>query len=180
MSNKKKKRDTVKNRSRTKKILMLKLDNERKIPAKIVYMKDNSKCFETNDIDINKIRISGKSLYSKQHNAYKYDVLYGHNNEYMPLRIIALKDLVGYYDVYNDDKRMNFKINDEISDKIYQSLENILEHIEKKLDMKNFTFEKKDASYFKIKVTDETCFKEKGKVTQKESDANFIPKENSM
>ena len=37
----------------------------------------------------------------------------------MPLRI-TLKDVVGYYDVYNDDKRMNFKINDELSDKIYQ------------------------------------------------------------
>ena len=36
------------------------------------------------------------------------------------------------------------------------------EHIEKKLDitLNDFTFEKKDESYFKIKVTDETCFKE--------------------
>ena len=117
---------------------------KKKIPAKIVYMKDNSKCLGINDIDINKIRISEKSRYSKQHNAYKYYVLYEHNNEYMPLRII-LKDLVGYYDVYNDDKRMNFKINDELSDKIYQSLENIFEHIEKKLDidLNDFTFEKK-------------------------------------
>ena len=113
---------------------MLKLDNEKKIPARIVYMRDNSKCFGINDIDINKIRISEKSLYSKQHNTYKYYVLYEHNKEYMPLRI-TLKDLVGYYDVYNDDKRMNFKINDELSDKIYQSLENIFEHIEKKLDI---------------------------------------------
>ena len=119
---------------------------KKKIPAKIVYMKDNSKCLGINDIDINKIRISEKSRYSKQHNAYKYYVLYEHNNEYMPLRII-LKDLVGYYDVYNDDKRMNFKINDELSDKIYQSLENIFEHIEKKLDidLNDFTFEKKKA-----------------------------------
>ena len=117
---------------------------KKKIPAKIVYMKDNSKCLGINDIDINKIRISEKSRYSKQHNAYKYYVLYEHNNKYMPLRII-LKDLVGYYDVYNDDKRMNFKINDELSDKIYQSLENIFEHIEKKLDidLNDFTFEKK-------------------------------------
>ena len=71
-------------------------------------------------------------------------MLYEHNNECMLLRI-TLKDLVGYYDVYNDDKRMNFKINDELSDKIYQSLENIFEHIEKKLDitLNDFTFEKK-------------------------------------
>ena len=72
-------------------------------------MKDNSKCFGINDTYINKIRISEKSLYSKQHNAYKYYVLYEHNNKYMLFRI-TLKDLVGYYDVYNDDKRMNFKI----------------------------------------------------------------------
>ena len=116
---------------------------KKKIPAKIAYMKDNSKCLGINDIDTNKIRISQKSCYSK-HNAYKYYVLYEHNNEYMPLRIV-LKDLVGYYDVYNDDKRMNFKINDELCDKIYQSLENNFEYIEKKLDidLNDFTFEKK-------------------------------------
>ena len=72
-------------------------------------------------------------------------MLYEHNNEYMPLRI-TLKDVVGYYDVYNnDDKRMNFKINDELSDKIYQRLANIFEHIEEKLNitLNDFTFEKK-------------------------------------
>ena len=112
-----------------------------------------------------------------------------HNNEYIPLRI-TVRDVVGYYDVYNTDvKRMNFKINDELSDKIYQRLSNIFEHIEEKLNitLNDFKFEKKGDSYFKIKVTDETCFKEnikpnlilkEGKVTSKESDANFSPKEN--
>ena len=191
MSNKKEKKDTVKNTSRTKKIPMLKLDNNDKIPARIVYAKDNEKCFGTDEIDINKIRISKRILYSKQHNAYKYYVLYEHNNEYMPLRII-LGDVVGYYDVYNDDdKRMNFKINnDEHSDKSYQKLENIFEHIEEKLGiaLNDFMFEKMGVSYFKLKVNDETCFKEKikptlilkGKVTPKDSDANFTPKENVM
>ena len=39
----------------------------------------------------------------------------------MPLRI-TLRDLIVYYDVYNDnDKRMNFKINnDEHSDKNFK------------------------------------------------------------
>ena len=46
-------------------------------------------------------------------------------------------------------------------------------------------FEKMGGSYFKLKVNDETCFEEKikptlilkeGKVTPKESDANFTPK----
>ena len=110
---------------------MLKLDNNDKIPARILYAEDNNDCFGTDDIDINKIRISEKSLYSKQHNAYKYYVLYWHNNKYMSLRIIK-KDVVGYYDVYNgNDKRMNFKVNnDEHADKIYQGLENIFEHNE--------------------------------------------------
>ena len=62
MSNKKEKKDTTKNTSRTKTIPMLKRDNEKKISARIVYTKDNSKCFGINDIDINKIRISEKSL----------------------------------------------------------------------------------------------------------------------
>ena len=94
-------------------------------------------------------------------------MLYERNNEYIPLRII-MKDVVGYYHVYNnDDKRMNFKINDELSDKIYQSLSNIFEHIEKKLNiaLNGFAFEKKGENYFKIKVTDETCFKENIKPT---------------
>ena len=168
---------------------MLKLDNKDKIPARFVYAKDNNDCFGIDEIDINKIRIFEKSLHSKQYNAYKYYVLYGHNNKYMPLRI-TLKDVVGYYDVYNgDDKRMNFEINDELGDKIYQRLSNICEHIEEKLNitLNDLTFEKKDESYFKTKVTDEACFKKnikptlilkEGKVTSKESDANFTPKEN--
>ena len=107
---------------------MLTLVNEKKMLARTVYTKHNSKCFGINDMDINKIRISEKGLYSKQRNAYKYYVLYENNNNNMTLRI-TLKDVVGYYDVYNDDKRMNFKINDDLSDKIYQSLSNIFEHI---------------------------------------------------
>ena len=144
MSNKKEKKDTVKNTSRTKKIPMLKLDNNDKIPARIVYVKDNEKCFGIDEIDINKIRISERSLNSKKHNAYKYYVIYEHNNEYMPLRI-TLRDVVGYYDDYSDnDDNMNFKINDEHSDKIYQRLENIFEHIDQKLGitLNDFMFEK--------------------------------------
>ena len=70
-------------------------------------------------------------------------MLYEHNNEYMPLRI-TLKDVIGYYDVYNDDKRMNFKINDELSDKIYQRLTNIFENVGEKLNitLNDFKFEK--------------------------------------
>ena len=140
MSNKKEKKDTVKNTSRAKKIPMLKLDNNDKTPARIVYVKDNNDCFGIDEIDTNKIRESEKSLYNKQHNAYKCYVLYDHNDKYMPLRI-TLRDVVGYYDVYNDDKKMNFKINNEHSGKIYQRPENIFEHIEEilKIVLNGFT-----------------------------------------
>ena len=185
-----KRKRTVRNTSRTKKFPIIKLDNNDKTPVRIVYVKDNNDCFGIDEIDANKIRVSEKSLYNKQHNAYKYYVLYGHNDKYMPLRI-TLRNVVGYYDVYNDDKKMDFKINNEHSGKIYQRLENIFEHIEEilKIVLNGFTFEKIGERYFKMKVNDETCFKESikstlilkvGKVTPKESDANFTPKENVM
>ena len=44
---------------------MLKLDNGVEIPAKTGYMKDNTKCFKIDGIDINKIRVSKKSFTAK-------------------------------------------------------------------------------------------------------------------
>ena len=91
MSNKKEKKNTAKNikkSTKNEKTLALKFDHGVEIPAGIVYMKDNTKCFEINDIDINKIRVSEQKLYSKQHNAYKYYVLYEHdNNKYASLTV---------------------------------------------------------------------------------------------
>ena len=109
---------------------MLKLDNGVKTPANVTYVKDNTKCLKIDDIDINKIRVSEKKLYSKTHNAYKYYVFYEHDNEYIPLRII-FKNVVGYYDVYNDDKKMNFSVNYEDDDKLI----NILAHIDEKINI---------------------------------------------
>ena len=141
MSNKRSKNNPTKNNkkaSTNRKIPTLKLDNGDEILAKTAYMKDNTKCFKTNYIDIDKIRISEKKLYRKEHNSYKYYVFYEHDNEYIPLRII-LKDIVGYYNDYKDNrkydfkysaKRMNFKLDDDDSlDKIYD----IFNHIEKKI-----------------------------------------------
>ena len=68
---------------------MLKLDNGGvEVPAKTTDMKDNTKYLKINDIDINKIRVSEKKLYSKKHHAYKYYVFYEHDDEYIPLKII--------------------------------------------------------------------------------------------
>ena len=95
MLNKKEKKNITKKAPKNNKTLMLKLDNGVEVPARIVYVKDNAKCFNINDIDTNKIRVSKKSLYIKKHNSYKYHVLYEDDNEYIPLRV-TLKDVVGY------------------------------------------------------------------------------------
>ena len=72
MSNKRSKKNTTKNSksnkkaSKNRKTPTLKLDNDTEIPAKTTYIKD-VECFKINDIDINKIRVSDKKLYSKEH-----------------------------------------------------------------------------------------------------------------
>ena len=100
MSDKRSKKNTTKinknnKASKNRKILILRLDDDAEIPAKTTYIKD-TECFEINDIDINKIRVSDKKLYNKQHNSYNYYVFYEHNNKYLPLKIIFI-DMVGYY-----------------------------------------------------------------------------------
>ena len=107
-------------------------------------------------------------------------MLYEYDNEYILLRV-TLKDVVGYYSVYNDSKKMNFSVNDKLI--------NILEHIEEKLEitLADFTFERKGGEHTKATVSDETSFKEdikptlilkEGKVISKEG--KVIPKEDVM
>ena len=155
----------------------LRLDNDAEIPAKTTYIKD-TKCFRINDIDIDKIRVSNKRLYKREHNSYKYYVFYEHDDEYIPVKII-LKDVVGYYNDYKDNgkydvkhgaKRMNFKFNVNSLDEIYD----VFEHIEEKLgtDLNNFTFETKGEEYLKTIVSDETCFRK-----DKDQETNTIPTE---
>ena len=114
MSDKKAKKNTTKNIkdnkkvSKNKKSLTLRLDNNAKIPAKTRYMKD-TKCFKIDDVDINKIRVSDKKPYSKEHNSHKYYAFYEHDNdEYIPLKIV-LKDAVGYYNDYKDNSKYDAK-----------------------------------------------------------------------
>ena len=92
-------------------------DNDTEIPAKTAYIKD-VEFFRINDVDINIIRVSGKKLYNKEYNSYKYYVFYEHDNKYLPLKII-LRDVVGYYNDYKDDsKTMTFKLDDDSFNKI--------------------------------------------------------------
>ena len=106
-----KKEKTTKNNKKApknRKILIIRLDNSVEIPAKAAYAKDNTKCFKISDINIDKIRVSKKKLYSKKHNSYKYYGFYEHNSEYIPLRII-LKDVAGYYNDYSKFGNNNAK-----------------------------------------------------------------------
>ena len=99
MSNKRSKKSTTKNNkkaSKNRKIRTLRLDNDDEIPAKTTYIKD-TECFRIDDIDINETRVSDKKLYNKEHNSSKYYVLYEHDDEYIPLKIV-LRDVVGYKD----------------------------------------------------------------------------------
>ena len=98
-------------------------------------MKDTN-WFRINDIDIDKIRVSDRKLYNKEHNSYKYYVFYEHDDKYIPLSII-LRDAVGYYNDYKDKnkydvkytaKKMNFTLDDDLLDKFYD----IFRHIEEK------------------------------------------------
>ena len=67
-------------------------------------MKD-TKCFKIDYVDINKIRVSDKKLYSIEHNSYKYYMFYEHDDaEYIPLKIV-LKDVVGYYNDFKDNSK---------------------------------------------------------------------------
>ena len=113
-------------------------------------------------------------------------MLYEHGNEFLPLRII-LKDVVVYYSVYNDSKKMNFSVKDESYDK----LSDILDHIHEKLEItfSDFKFLRNDGEeYCGVKVSNEICFKEdikaalilkEGKVIPEEGQAIFTPNENT-
>ena len=110
LSDKRIKKNTSKNSKKApkgKKIPTLKLDNGNEIPAKTTYMKD-TECFEINDIDVDKIIVSDKRLYSKRHNPYKYYVSYDLDNKYIPLKIILI-DTVRYYNDYKGNSKYDTK-----------------------------------------------------------------------
>ena len=183
MSDKRSKKNTTKNNkkaSKNRKTSTLRLDNGVEIPAKTAYMK-KTKYIKINDIDTDKIRVSDKKLYNKEHNSYKYYVIYEHDDEYIPLRII-LRDMVGYYNDYKDNskcdvkysaKRMNFRLSDD--DDLLIKFYDIFGHIEEKLGIVlNYLCESKGEEYLKTNVSDETCFR-KSKVNK----TNIIPDKNT-
>ena len=108
---------------------MLKFDNDVEITAMTIFMKD-SKYFNINNIDINKIRVSNEKVLMKEDNSYKYYIFYEDRDEYIPLNICYSKTLAGYYndiefDNGNVSKTMSFVTDDDLKDRINDIL-NIL------------------------------------------------------
>ena len=105
------KKKTIKNKKKAtkyKRSATLRLDNDETVLAKSIYKKD-SRVFNTNDIEIDKIRLSDKNLYIKKYESYKHYVFY-EDDEYISLEII-LFDVQGFCNDHKDNgKKMNFKL----------------------------------------------------------------------
>ena len=169
MSYKGGKKKAIKNNkkvSKDKKTIKLKLNNGVEIPAKNIYTKD-SEDFNINDIKIDKMRVSDKKLYKKEHDSYKY--FYEDGNVYIHLKM-TLIDVLGYYSVFKGDSKydckiMNFKLDDNSLEKFID----IFDHIGEisNIDLDNCMYEdKKGDTYLKTKVFDEACYrKDKDKTT---------------
>ena len=120
---------------------MFKIDNDVEILTMTIFMKD-SKYFNINDIDINKIRVSKAKLFIKENNSYKHYIFYEDSDKYIPLNICFSKTLATYCIEYDDDdtkyvghvsKTMNFVISDDIE--LVDKIDNIFEYIGDKLDI---------------------------------------------
>ena len=131
-------------------------------------MKD-SKHFNINDIDINKIRVSKANLFVKEKKSYKHYILYEDDDKYS--NICFNKTLAGYFNEYaNEDgkyagnvsKTMTFVINDDAD--LLEIIVNIFEYLGNKLeiDLHEYFNEGSVDIYLKAKVYKRTCFNKKG------------------
>ena len=88
----KEKKKVIKNNRKVSddiKPITLELNNGVEIPAKSIY-KEDSRVFNINDIEIDKIKVSDKKLYNKKHDSCKHYVFYKDGDEYIPLKITLL------------------------------------------------------------------------------------------
>ena len=68
---------------------------------KTIFMKD-SKCFNINDIDINKVRVSEAKVFMRENNSYKHYIFYEDGDKYNSLNICFSKTLAAYYNECGD------------------------------------------------------------------------------
>ena len=97
-----------------------------------------------------------KSFTSKKLDSCKNYVFYEHNNKHILLKIIFMGVTGCYHSIRDDNKTINFILDDDSLGKIYA----IFSHIETKLgfEIPDYTYEYSYATYLKIKVTKDTCF----------------------
>ena len=91
-------------------------DNEEEINKNDI-CRDSNVCFEIDEIEINKIRVSKEYPYRKNGN-YRNFVFYEHENEYVLLKIV-LRDVEGYYAENKGINNMNFLLNGSVYDVIF-------------------------------------------------------------
>ena len=172
MSEKGGKKKTIKNNKKAtkdKKLTTLKLNDDTTVVANTIYDK-KSIGFVIDDVDLDKIKVSNKKLYSKKHDSYNHYVFYEHNDKHIPLKIILLNVTGRYYTFNDDSKTMNFILNDDSLEKIIE----IFENIEAKLglDINDYTYDSDYATYFKTKASNKTCFRQSSDKTH-----NILPRE---
>ena len=119
MSNKTTKNNKKEHSKKTKKTFMLMFDNEKEIHKRDIRM-DSDECFEIDEIDIDKIRVSMEYPYGKN-GKYRNFVFCEHETEYVLLKIV-LRDVEGYYREYKGINSMNFMVNCVIFD-IFENIE---------------------------------------------------------
>ena len=59
-------------------------------------------------------------IYSKIHDSYKRYVFHEHNNKHIPLNIYLSDGTGRYYSFNDDDKSINFILNDDLFEKFYE------------------------------------------------------------
>ena len=114
---KKKAHKNKKKQNNAKRHSTLRLNDETAVNANVVY-ENNTKFLKISGVDTTKIKVSDEKFYSNIYDSYKRDVLYEHDKKHIPLNIL-LSDVTGRDHSFDDDnKSINFILNDEQLEKI--------------------------------------------------------------
>ena len=122
MSNSKVKESKKEHNKKTKKTFTLMFDNEEETNKNDIFM-DSNVCFEIDEIEIDKIRVS-EEYPCRKNVKYRNFVFYEHENEYVLLKIV-LRDIEGYYAEHKGNNNMNFLLKGSIYDVIFDVFEDI-------------------------------------------------------
>ena len=128
-------------------------DNDEEIDRNDICRNSNL-CFEIDDIEIDKIRVSKEYPYEKN-GKYRNFVFYEHENEYVLLKII-LRDVEGYYAEHKGINNMNFLLKDSVY---------VFEDIENKSNIEDIIYSFETSSgfdYLKTNVPRNVAFKVDG------------------